>query len=312
MAMTYDQYVAQFNQDYDRDPTDQEWRQYQQSQGTNNPSETPSNINPYTGLPWGATNASDVVGDTPPPTATPPTGGGVPSYVNLNDPIHAAIWQAFQKKGLTPRDQTDFQYWVTHASGNGGWANEGNRNYWLSRFDQAKGGVGDYEERPENGGAPSGWFDQNAPSGVAPYTAPQRPNSGQLPMPTFTAPTLDDLLNDPGYLAQQDAVTRGLEHGAAGKGTLLSGGFLGKVLPRALAENAGSSFGNLYQRRLDTFNTQNAATFGTQGLNENAYQGDVTNALNQYKQRYQAYSDAIGNQFKLADLGLRSTEAGRP
>lgn len=93
------------------------------------------------------------------PTGAPAGGGSAattpaPSYVNAADPVQAAVWKAFQAKGITPRDASDFQYWVNKASTtNGGWTNPDNQKYWLDRMAQSQGGVGDYQERPEAGAA---------------------------------------------------------------------------------------------------------------------------------------------------------------
>lgn len=80
----------------------------------------------------------------------------VPSYVNGNDPVNSAVWQAFQAKGIQPRDASDFQYWVDKINSTGGFADEGNKNYWLNRLAQGQGGVGDYLGRPEAGASATG------------------------------------------------------------------------------------------------------------------------------------------------------------
>lgn len=96
---------------------------------------------------------------TPATPSTPATGAsssGAPSYVNTNDPLQAAVWAAYQKKGITPRDQSDFQYWIDRINQTGGWSNPGNQSYWLARMAQAAGGVGDYSGAPEAGSGGSG------------------------------------------------------------------------------------------------------------------------------------------------------------
>lgn len=98
------------------------------------------------------------------------TGGGqVPPYVNLNDPVQAAVWQSFQKKGITPRDQGDFMYWVNNINQTGGFGDAGNKQYWLDRMAQSSGGAGDYGQGGTAGagagssaGGPGGFsFDPN-------------------------------------------------------------------------------------------------------------------------------------------------------
>lgn len=88
------------------------------------------------------------------PTTTPGTPTQqVASYVNGNDPTQTAVWQAFAAKGIQPRDQADFQYWVDKMN-----ADPNNRQYWLNRMAQAQGGVGDYS----NGGGSLGGASSSA------------------------------------------------------------------------------------------------------------------------------------------------------
>lgn len=88
--------------------------------------------------------------------------GGVqpPPYVNLNDPVQAAVWQSFAKKGIMPRDQSDFSYWVDHINSSGGldngYANAGGTGTWQQRMDAAQGGVGDYGNGGGGGGGSFG------------------------------------------------------------------------------------------------------------------------------------------------------------
>lgn len=157
------------------------------------------------------------------------------------------------------------------------------------------------------------WFAANMPA-PEPFTTPGRPNylQGAYEAPTFTAPTAADLAGDPGYQARLDAAQRGLERSAAAKGTVLSGGFVGRTMPRELGRLASEEYGNLYQRRLGAFTTNAGLGFGARQLNESAYQDDVTNAFNQYGQRYRTWRDLVGDRFRLAELGASSTAAGAP
>lgn len=84
------------------------------------------------------------------------TQNGAPNlgYVNSGDPTQAAVLSAYQQKGITPRDQSDFQYWVDKINGTGGMGDTGNANYWTSRMAQGQGGVGDYSTG--GGGSSSG------------------------------------------------------------------------------------------------------------------------------------------------------------
>lgn len=105
------------------------------------------------------TAASPLTQPNPQQAATQMASGGqVPPYVNLNDPVQAAVWQSFQKKGITPRDQGDFQYWVDNINQTGGFGDAGNKQYWLDRMAQSSGGTGDYGQGSAGAGAgsPSG------------------------------------------------------------------------------------------------------------------------------------------------------------
>lgn len=165
------------------------------------------------------------------------------------------------------------------------------------------------------------WFDVNAPAPEV-YTALQRPDHlakpYQAPQFTeqFTAPTLDELYADSGYRARLDAAQKASERSAAAKGSILSGGFQ-NALGRSQQEIASQGYGDLfnrklggYQQRLNTFATNAGLDLGGRTFNESAFQNDVLNNLNQYNTRYRSYRDLIGDQFRLADLGLSATTAG--
>ncbi len=93
------------------------------------------------------------------PTGAPQQGGSPPPYVDLSDPVQAAVWQSFQQKGIQPRDQGDFNYWVDHINQSGGlengYANAGGTGTWQQRMAAASGGVGDYGAG-DGGGAAGG------------------------------------------------------------------------------------------------------------------------------------------------------------
>lgn len=208
---------------------------------------------------------------------------------DLNDP-------AITRNGYTAPARTDSAKPLSGAAGASGWF--------------AANGIG------AGGGA--GGFGET-------YTAPGRPGYLQGPYTpptwdqTFTAPSVDDLKADPGYKARMDASQRGFEHSAAAQGKVLSGGFVGRTLPKALQEQASNEYANVYGRAFDTYRQkygqfQDAASLGQQArtTNENAYQADVSNGLNQYNTRYRAYDDSVKNNLSFARLGLDAATAGRP
>ena len=101
--------------------------------------------------------------------------------------------------------------------------------------------------------APKSWFDQNAPG----FGAPPDPFGEQYTAGTYTpgefkedfvAPTAESLSTDPGYLARSNELQRGMERGAAAKGSILSGGFVGRTLPRAQSEFASQEYGKAFGR----------------------------------------------------------------
>ena len=149
--------------------------------------------------------------------------------------------------------------------------------------------------------------------------------AGQFAPPTFTeqytAPTIEEMLADPGYQARLNAGLQAKDRAAAAQGSVLSGGHL-KALGRYGQEYATNEYGNLntrklaeYQQRYGQFANQAAMQAQAFGLNETA-------RLNQFTQRYKTYQDAVLNrqqseeakfrrQLDLARLGLDSEIAGR-
>jgi hypothetical protein len=186
------------------------------------------------------------------------------------------------------------------------------------------------------------------------YKAPARPDYLQGPYTPpvwderFTAPSVADLQNDPGYLARMDAAQRGFERSAAAKGSVLSGGFVGRTLPRELQTQASNEYANVYNRAYTTYldrygqfkdmatnlgnarvqnenayNSDVTNAYNTRNVNENMYGTDVSNQLNAYNKRYQAYQDLMtntrnaendwwGRQTDIAKYGLDASIAGRP
>jgi hypothetical protein len=177
--------------------------------------------------------------------------------------------------------------------------------------------------------APSGgnWFASNAPGGgfTEQYSTLARPDYLQGPYvpptftETFTPLSQDELFADPGYQHRLDTMRLGQERSAAAQGRILSGGYVGRALPRALGEFASQEYGaandrkfNQYLQRYGQFQDTASMAAQARNLNEGAYQADVGNHLNQYNARYRAYQDAIGNNLDFARLGLSATTAGAP
>lgn len=190
----------------------------------------------------------------------PPQGGSAggantsnaPSYVNLSDPVQAFVWQGFQQKGVTPRDQGDFQYWVDAVNKTGGITDAGNKGYWTNRFQQAQGGIGDYGTG--SGGSVGGLM--GGSSGGGP----------------FTAPSLEDAQNSPGYQFALQQGLQGIQRSAAARGTLLTGGTL-KALQQYGTGLADQTYGNVFNRALQTNTTNFGHLYDLSKLGVDASQG---------------------------------------
>ena len=120
------------------------------------------------------------------------------------------------------------------------------------------------------------------------FAPPAKPSVLETP---YALPTQAEFEASPGYLTGESAMRRGMERSAAAKGSILSGGFVGRTLPRAMGEYAGTAYGNLVGQ-----------TLGARQQQHGEYQGDVSNAFAQYQQRYGQFADAEGLK-----LGARNT-----
>lgn len=261
----------------------------------------------------GVAPANDYVNMTP--AAKQPTADqspAVPSYVNLKDPTQMAVWSNFAQKGIAPRDQSDFQYWVDRINSTGGMTNSGNAQYWQNRMAQGQGGVGDYQERPEQGGGSTGTM--AAPSGLPPgYTAP-----------TYTLPSLADLQATPGYQFSQQQGEEGINRNAVAKG--FSGGTL-KDLQTFDTGLADQTYQNAVGNSLNAFgaNTsagQFGANYGLAANQQGFGQNLATNqfnlgAQNQYfgqglAENQNAFNQYNTNQNTAFGQWLATAQLGNP
>ena len=177
------------------------------------------------------------------------------------------------------------------------------------------------------------------------FAPPAKPSVLETP---YALPTQAELEASPGYLSAESAMRRGMERSAAAKGSILSGGFVGRTLPRAMGEYAGTAYGNLvgqtmgarqqqvgeyqgdvsnafaqYQQRYGQFADAEGLKLGARNVNESAYQADEGANLSGYKTRYGAYLDQAGMKRQaendlwsrnrdLSDLSLRAAALARP
>ena len=244
----------------------------------------------------------------PATTTTPPTSGTTgtpPSYVDLKDPTQKAVWDAFQKKGKTPRDQADFQYWVGKINSTGGWSDPGNQSYWLGRMAQDQGGVGDYQERPESGGA--------APlSGLGSYTPTQAPD-----YQPFHLPTQAEVEATPGFQWTRDQGIKSIQRANAAHGSPLTGGVFKEVgdystgLASQYYQNAvGNAFTTSQANNAGPFNqwqAQQGVNLGAFGANLGAQNQFWNQGFNENRNAFDQYNTSQNSAFQqwlaLAQLG---------
>lgn len=157
---------------------------------------------------------------------------------------------------------------------------------------------------------------------TAPFNPPPVPDApnvpafaGHAPTPTpygdFVAPNPLNFQQDPSYQFRLNEGTRALQHGAAARGTLLTGGTQ-KALQNYGQEAASQEYGNAFTRALQGYTANretNAQNFGQQmnqfqgdlsayGANTDATMGAGRLGLETYDRRYGAakdlYGDAVG------------------
>ena len=232
------------------------------------------NVDPETGLPYGDSGApGGVPGQSP--TGLPTSGQPSTDPSGLQGQLDQAL------STVTSTAQNSGDYWNNY-SGDPNDPNAINQfigylsglpdadptlktdpGYWAGVF-KDKGGltpanIGYFQTRATNAG--------NAAHAAGDASA-QTPGSFQQPAP-FQTPTLQDLLNSPGYQANLKAGEDVLQNSAAAKGTLLTGGTL-KDLNQFAQNYATTNYQNLFNNALQT----NQTNFGQSlaGNNQNFQQ----------------------------------------
>lgn len=123
------------------------------------------------------------------------------------------------------------------------------------------------------GGMGSDWFAQNAPSGSNTVSASAAPYTGSLVTP-FSGLSASEFQQSPGFQFALQQAMNAVQHSAAARGTLLTGGTL-KALQGYATGLANQDYQNAFQRALQTHQTQyndlyNLANLGL-GATENSY-----------------------------------------
>lgn len=131
----------------------------------------------------------------------------------------------------------------------------------------------------------------NLPTWNQSFNAPVKPDALNTP---YALPTLDQLQSSPGYQARLDANQQAQQRSAASRGTILSGGFQ-NALGKSQQDYASNEYNNLAGQ-----------TLAARQENVGEYQGDFTNAFNQYTQKYGEFNNA--NQTALAQRGQNESE----
>ncbi len=119
---------------------------------------------------------------------------------------------------------------------------------------------------------------------------------GSLPgVPQFSAPTLQDAQNSPGYQFAAQQGSKGILQGAAAAGGAISGGTL-KALDAFNTNLADSSYGDVFNRALSTYGA------GLQG-----YQANLARQAQEYNQLFQP---AVLGETAIQNLNNNRTNAG--
>lgn len=271
----------------------------------------------------------------------PNTVNGGPAPAPATDPTRDAVMKAFAAKGIQPRDEADIQYWIGKINGSGGMSDAGNASYWTQRMGQGQGGVGDYQERPEQGspqqnGPPpsfngdtrtnaipgSGFVSPNPNSGITatPTVNSYQPptasafvpyNPGPAPTPiAFHAPTAEEARNTPGY---QDAIyqaDQGIQRSAVAKSGL-SGGLL-KDLSNYNIGAADQNYQNVYGNAFNANQALNANNLNAYNATTNANLGagnlNLAGSGQEFQQNYipawNAYLSNVGQGQFQQNFGL--------
>ncbi len=126
-------------------------------------------------------------------------------------------------------------------------------------------GSSPFPSRPMPGAVSAGGSALNGPAGGASggYGSLMTPYQGH-----FEAPTGLTMQNDPGYQARLQLGTDAIQHSAAARGNILTGG-TAKALDTYGQDYGSNEYGNVYNRALTDYQTQ-----------YNAYNNDQTNQFN--------------------------------
>ena len=145
-----------------------------------------------------------------------------------------------------------------------------------------------------------------APPTSKPFTG-QAPTS--TPMAGFVGPDASNFQTDPSYQWRLSQGLKGVERGAAARGTLLTGGTQ-KALTDYGQHAASQEYGNAYQRALDAYGTNRNTNAQNFGQAMQGYQAERdTNAQN-FSQDQTRYQDALAGYKANTDTTLAAGAQG--
>ncbi len=255
---------------------------------------------------------------TPASTTTPPAAS---SGGRSTDPatIAAQVSQWATMPGADPSLANDPNYWVQKIIQNGGLGSD-NQQYWQN----ASVGPNAFFNNPnrESGSTqPAPTAIPNAPTPTS-YTPPDAPqytpyNPGPAPTPTpFTAPTLTDARNSPGFQSAIETADQGINRSAVAKAGI-SGGLL-KDIGTYNIGLADQNYQNVFGNALTANEANNGQALNayTAGANANIGAGNLnlagTNSqfTNTYQPSYQSYLSNVAQQQFGANYGLSANQQG--
>jgi hypothetical protein len=140
---------------------------------------------------------------------------------------------------------------------------------------------------PANFGAAPPTYTAPTWQGGAPPSAPQ--------IPTWTAPTIQDLFNSPGFQSRFMTGQQALERSAAARGTVLNGGTQ-KALARYGQDYASNEYSNLVNQSL-----------AGAGFNAGQQQTMFGDAFQNYQARYGQFTDAAAAGKNAFDTNVTNT-----
>lgn len=238
-------------------------------------------------------------------TTTPPTDTTKPppttSTGRMDDAyIRGKIAEWAKMEGADPSLGSDPDYWLRRIKETGGLGSD-NETYWMNA------GVGPtaffrnpQRESGGGGAVDEGRFPAQWPGagGFKPPTPREYPTAPAFNPPAYTKPppfvkpTLADAMAEPGYQFRLGEGERALEHSAAAKGVLNTGGTLKDVLQYG-QDFASNEYGNVYNRAAADYMTN----YGTQYIDP--YNLEYKAAADQYaplQQEYQNQYNTVGQQ----------------